>query len=1012
MNNKKRIFALLALAVLIIAVAVTVIAETAPEYTGNVTTMNNKLAIIDEAENLSDAKKAIDEAAEYLEKIDPAADGYAALVEALDCRELLFADAYLDTTLAESGAASKHKSLDSLAAYLAEHPFADTTAVTVNDNGTPEDTSDDTVLTAGAFKAKLAVGKTAIAEAYLEEAKAAEAPAEKHVALDGLATLEADYAPSHSSVYNLTAVQNENFACAQLYLSEVRVSEGTAKSGAALRRFRGFVADHPFPDTVDGYAAFATDLASKTSAYEAAIEKAKAEAELLAHVGDYAKKAIVNLDFNGESSVNRTGSLTPENYLENNEPFTFIGEDSGFDGTNGYYTVRYERTVHSRTKATIPDTITDSVVFECDFTTFDHLPSTNIWFENGSTSVNGVSLKRTYITVTPDGNIIDAYNKVILEDAIVPGQWIHIGLVINQITNDLDIYLDYEHVATVALAHADGYTSEFIQVRIGANPANSGVAGGSYSIDNVKLYQGFAPRAFDNYATYSNEEKFIYCTEQLTNTDLSFAARREYYQEGLNYLSSFWDGTTYRTTNVAVRAAVDNYLEYADNSYDSLIESLSNENLEKLSAVVSKLKSYDIGEGTYNSRAYFLAKADSIIALSGSYITRNESYDECSAAISAVRNQLAKEDALLGFIEAVDDFYAAATISDMTVYNKEANDLLADIDVEMATGGNFPSFDAAYTLYLDMATVLADEITVDNSKMLLACLTFIDSYDTEEKWDANYEYLKTYVKIARSIINEGNYDPYYRDVGDLVDTFEPMSAYFFVRMQTDYINHLTDELARHDASDAYFEKYGILVKLKDYISENDIDLTNETIISLVKRIEDGLVAIESERESYDELLNTNTEKFVEKCKGLVGAIGYVDMKRICDEAAVYYHAMNVTSAAAQDAIAVYSRRTEELEAIEANAESFVLAVSIFDLPETDVLETIVFASQYLAGLEESCDGVADALKRYNTETAIFNAKVEKGNAEILSVAKGATALSNNGERDSLVTVIMSNINKE
>ncbi len=1013
MKKMKRIIAILALALLIAAVAVTVVAET-PAYTGKVTTMNKKIELIDSATELYDKELAIDDAIAYLAKIDPATEGYADFIAKIDSRELIFLDLYIDKILTDSTSEAKHKTFNSLLSWLAEHTIADTASFLVTDNGTPDIPEDDVYYTLASFYQELEVAKSSIAASYLADVIAAADAAAKHTALDNLSSFASQYAPAYTSDYTAEKVADESFACAKLYLAAISEDDGTAKYGAALRSLRGFVKDHPFPDTLDGYADFMSGLDSAKVAFDTAFIKAADALELKSHVGDFTKVPIVNRDFNeaveGGISINNTGILTPEHNLNSDKTeHSYVGPDSGKDGNNGYYTVNYCKSgVHTRTNVTILSEITGSLVFECDITTFDYLPNSGIIFENGGVgNVPGKNLTRVYFRISPNGDLADKGGKVLVPGFVTPGEWAHLSLVFDQGTNYISIYADYELVASYSLAHEEGFTSPFERVRIGGTPS---APGGSYSMDNVKLYQGYAPRYRNDYSTYSQEQMFIYCTTQMTNSK-SFGndiiARVEYYKEATRLLGNFWDGMTYTTGNASVRAAVDAYLDFDGNGIESLISTLSDNNLEEFLLITDRLEKMEVSEDTYTYRTYFADAADAFVTNNSQYITKGAAFNDGLLVISDVREQLLKEDTVIEFNDAVSDFFSAATIADKQLRYSEATSLLSNIDISMAASGRFPLFTAAYERYLTMDDVLADDITLDNSKMIITCLKFIGEYDTEEKWAANYDYLRTYVVTARDLIVEGNYDPNYNNLGALVAGFAPMSNYFNSRIQAEHVAYITSELTRHDISDAYFEKYGILVKLNEYITENNVITDTAEMQALTARIATGLATLEANKEAYDALLVSNTAAFIERSKALLGAISYTEMKKICDEISVYYYAMNVTTAEAQDAIAVYSRRCEEIEAIEMNAAAFNLAVAVFDVPDTDVLETILEASKYLPLLEKSCDGVADSLKRYNDEITIFNAEAERGNKEMVAASEAAAALSNNGDRSSLVTLILS-----
>ena len=1011
MNNKKRIIGLLLALLLVASVAIAVIADDTPVYDGKLTTMQKKIDLIDSAESLDDKLTNLDGAIEYLERINPEDAAYAGFVSAIDSRELYIASLYVEIALSKTTADAKLKEFCTFDAWYAEHPFAESAGY-VDNKGTPDDTSDDTAYDYPTFVAKLGAVKSAIAESYLNESIMAEKASDKHTALDGLKSFAETYAPAYTAVYTAEAVGNENFACAKLLLDDVDSRFTAEKIGSGLRLVKGFMKDHTFPDTVNGYSSFVSDLSQKTSAYEKAVSDAKHQLELLAHLGDYSKIFTINRDFNnieGQTSIYSSGTLTAENNVDGE--INYITEnDSGADGNNGYYTISFGKNgTHIRTNAAIPTTITDSLVFEFDITTFDHLPNTAIVFENGSKSVNGKSLNRNYFRITSDGTLKSGDDKrVLLSNVVTPGQWTHIALVLDQVTNYMKLYVDYVLVDELSMAHAEGYTNVFERIRIGATAT---VPGGSISLDNVRLYAGYAPRANDTYNKYNDDNKFIFTTKQITNANLSDVARVEYYKEAEKNVSKYWDGSTYTTSHQEVRSAVDSFFSFTDNGYDSLIETIEAAHLEEFTSLITKIENMAPSESTYAARTYFADATDAFLTRSGSYLPDGDAASDLRSRLDAIRVQLSKEDVLLEFANAVKKFFVAATLSDLKAAAAKADALYESIDRSILAVGNFPSYDSAYERYLTMHEYLADNITIDNTKTLVAYINYVLPYDNEESWSANYDMLKSFVAVARSIIDSGDYDIYYSNTAELLASFAPINEYFYTRLQNDHLSYISSEILRYEESGAYFEKYGILVKLNDYYRDNEMDYDNAEIAAYKAFIDAELAELEKVRESYAELLEENTAKFIECCAGLVGSISYTEMKKICTEAAGYYYAMNVMGPDAQDAIAVYAKRCAEIEAIEANAELFIAAVAGFDAEEADALATIILASGFVNLLEENITGVSEALVRYNTEITIFNSAVERGNREILASFTCALALSNTGSHSSLVTSALSRVTK-
>lgn len=387
-----------------------------------------------------------------------------------------------------------------------------------------------------------------------------------------------------------------------------------------------------------------------------------------------------------------------------------VENDSGKDGTNGYYTINYGKSgTHIRTNANIPTTITDSLVFEFDFTTFDYLPNNNVIFENGTKKVNDVEIPRVYLRIASNGDIMSYDNKTVLvKNGITPGEWTHISFVMNQITNEIKIYVDYQLVRTDTLSK-DGYTAPFERIRIGCTPSK---VGGSFSLDNVKLYAGYSPRAYDTYNIYSDDNKFNFTVKQITNADLPYVARIEYYKEAEKNVSKYWDGITYTTTNASVRVSLDSFFAFTDNGYASLLETVMTENLEEFGDRIDKLEKQDRGEATYALRLYLADEIDAFLLRVGAYLPDGDRTSELRAALDAVRVELAKEDALLEFAAAVNKFDTAATLDDLKAIHKQANDLYASLDLSILKAGLFPGYEAAYEKFLTMDERLADNITI------------------------------------------------------------------------------------------------------------------------------------------------------------------------------------------------------------------------------------------------------------------------------------------------------------
>ena len=999
MKIKKRILSVTICLVLLVLAALTVFATDGPVfYSGNIDNAYLQLGKVDAKPKLNDKIKTLDNLVNYVETIDPASEGFAALNEAIDQKEIEVADLILLDNQTYTLGSDRRFKLDELAAYMERHPFEDKRADDEN------------------FTNKFNKEVTLIAEIFLNESYASVTADGKHTALDEIISLEETYTVSASDIYNKEAIENENFAAAQLFLGEVNINDGTAKLGAAVRRVNGFIKDHVFPVTVPGYSSFMAEVSTVNNAFVVAYERAKAEVSRGAALSDWDKAPVIHNSFTDASGVKEynVGQLKADKNMSGTTMLTYIGEQIGKDGDNGYYTVTYDQpAVNFRTDANINNTIAGRVVFECDFTTFGVLPVYDttkvIWFENGTGSATGAakSWSQVYMSINANGDIVSGKNsgEILVKNAVTKGQWVHISLALDTIYNDVYVYVDYELVASYKLTDSEGFACNFARIRMGANPT---YAGGEFSLDNVLLYQGLAPRDLNFFDGATDADKFVFYAEQLTNEGLPLTARKEYYDGALKLLDKFYDGNSYLVTDSKIRNAVDTV-----NNYDSasVVEAIKAENLVVLQEIEAKLRSFGRSEASYDKRTYFVGRVDTYLNTCGGLVTAGPAYNATSAYFSTVREELAEEDLLKEFANYVINFYSASSIGAMESNYALAKDMIEYIDVDLANDSGFPSFAENYKRYLEMETKLNDNRIIDNSKRLLACIQFIYDYDTPEEWEENYDYLVSYVTMAGDIINSRAYDAYYKNTSELIEHFMPMYQYFDVRVQEKHIEHIENDLARFDSLPftRYFEKYGIVLKLRDYIGESRIDYENETLAALVATVEGHIADLEAQRGDYDELLKENTKVFVEKCMGLVGSISYKDMKRLCDEAKIYYYSMDINDASAQDAISIYTARLAEIEAVEAEARAFVDAVLKLATPEIDIAAVIVEASKYYKNLDTDVEGVALAIEQYERAFSEYNESVAVANGELecaLKVICASTIGDNNG---SLITKIINAI---
>ncbi|MBQ7363772.1 MAG: hypothetical protein IJW48_04910 [Clostridia bacterium] len=987
MNSKRKIVAVTLSALLLVLTVLFVGAETAT-YTGTVAGAETLLAEVDEIAVPARKAKKLDEIVEYLTTVNPADPALAAFAEKLDNKELETAWLFLGQVSSAADAATKANRTSTLFDFTALHPFADT--AWCNDGSA--------TITVADYRAKLLTEQNSTVALYLEASAGKATADDKHAELDSLLTYVNTYGFSLSEELD-TAVKAEDMVCAKLYLDSVDVNALNANSGATLRLLSRFVTEHPLPTSGAELEQYNADFAVKLAAYEAKVAESKAALERQARSTDYSLSPSFNLDFDDTNDV---GTLTEELNYDGNVALTRIGKETGMDGANSYYTVHYDAAKHFRTNLYLSG-VQGSLVFECDITSFGTLPSNYIWCEDTGSYVD-TTWSVMYFRIAPNGDIksgqgSDSGSKVLVKNGVTPGKWTHISIVVDTLDNIMKLYVDYQLVEERSTANGVyNYTPKMI--RLGASPA-VGKEGGEFSIDNVRAYSGYAPR--DINAVLTDSAKLDLFVSRFVDSSIAPTVRYDYYKSAKKLAD------TIRLTDPA-SASVAAFDAISAEALLSVETAAKNANTAKYAEYVRTLtENYVPSESTKSQREYLIAKIESYLGQLAGLYSENDDFEAAKEKFAVVRTQIDYENTASEFIGYVNAFYNANNVESQTEKYELALELMPLLNLDYLYNEEaFPSFVDAYERALNMELTLKENTMIDNSKKLLALIKYLGNYPTEEEWNEKYDFLKNYATLAREIINEGNYDGYYNNLDKEIVAFAKMNEFFYKRAQSDHAVYIAGEIARHDASSNYFEKYAITVMVIEYAKSPDVDNTHSQIAPLLKKNEENLAALVADVDNYEKLLEDNAALFVEKCQSLIGSVDYATMKRVCDEAAVYFYSMNVNEASAQDAIALYVGRRAEIRKIEANAKKFNDAVAMIAIKETPdaTLAAIVEASDLIALANVQADGVLESVTALNAHITAYNESIAGINAEIAVTNELAAYLANTNGKDGLLTVIL------
>lgn len=693
---------------------------------------------------------------------------------------------------------------------------------------------------------------------------------------------------------------------------------------------------------------------------------------------------------------------------------------------------------------------TVGLVYEFDITTFDDEYKANIWFNHGSTTrtSTGESLfPPNFMGIVSGGSLREGYessSKLILENVIVPGQWTRIALVYDAGKCEYSIYVD----GILAQKGRDAKISGSITWYATALRINAiNTDGDTAVLDNFKFYQGSALRTYDRYLNMSNEEKFLTYADIYSNEKLTPPVRLQAYELGAQQLIyGFYDTATgdYLTDNQAINDVIDN--KYLAFDYDAILsqyqEELMLEFWERVTALKNESRGFEVSK-----RKSQLSSVQAFISANGNYLVKGAwyeakdangnvierfDYNTLATVMENVSAQIAQDTLLKDFCAKMKRYDRASTTVAKQRYYSEATLLREDptfdtslvkLDVYNPAEGvkNSLTLSVAWEMYVNAAAELDQMVRSDNSETIIKCVNVIKQYDTVEEWEANFDYVNSYVVIMREIINSGEYDDEVVGFTDAKVFYDSVNEYFYNVLQESHVAILTAELDKFPLLKTYIEKIGFCLFIDEYIANNDIDYSNKKIKEVIDRYEIYIADIGAAEEDYQGVLDQNTKYFVNLVNELQTCIKYEDIKAKITEAATYLHTMNVGDPAAEAAVAIYEEYDARMKRYEESYRQFEIHTALIAtcVTEDDMFEVLVNCNLYKADVDAILTGVAEddnssemyanaraALAIYNAAYSVYNAKISGVNVNVSAILQLVVTLRDPAQIDNVVATML------
>ncbi len=644
------------------------------------------------------------------------------------------------------------------------------------------------------------------------------------------------------------------------------------------------------------------------------------------------------------------------------------------------------------------------------------------------TNNNGVITVKNSINTAKQVSVPSASNTT----AVVPNVWAHFTLTYNNDTRVGKLYINYEYVCDIAYHQ----TAIFGGLRMGKSVVNQ-----THGYDNFTVINGTEYRIHDKFEKMTDAEKFIYFVEEVVNENNASLTRNDAYKRARVLYGDV--KAACEKDNVLMNKCKDALEKYEGIVYDTDIKKPAME--QNLSILTDKVNALlEIGKAltseTTADAQLAIDEINAFISVNGELINKGDTseggYQDLMADINTVKTNLVKIENVIAFVDALTKFERASTYTSMTKYAEIANSVYVIAGYDVEENANYIKNDpvvqtfekkinpelepedenyiSLFEYYETVAAKIAVRSLYENAKRVISCMNFITSMEGYEAnaafWTKNADYISPYVNIARDIVVNGNYDTTVAGIEEAVATFYELDVCFYEILQQEHIKVITVELEKYLATEIYIDKVGVCAVVEQYLAENDIAVYNTNmsaevaaaVADEIEQLKELIIVygvyndeLEAQKEDYEAVLAQNTQYFINTINHMTTVLTYSELKPLFEKATGYYYSTDVNSEAAAAAVEKYIAYREQLAALETNGAIFVgfvnglyEAQALTGVEREDAIYAIlVECAGYVDLVDEGVRGVANAMERYETALASYNAELEIVNSDISESAK-------------------------
>ena len=679
----------------------------------------------------------------------------------------------------------------------------------------------------------------------------------------------------------------------------------------------------------------------------------------------------------------------------------------------------------------------NGLVFEFDIATFGEMPNTGIQIEPGGMDLDGARVfPVNYFSIDKDGNILSSDGTTLLPNAFVKGQWLHIMIVFEPDEFVYKLYVAGQMIGQYdAKYQGKTYDHSKLCFRLSGKPSTYG----EIAYDNISIYSGTSYRNHDKFVTMTEDEKFAYYVNYLSDEAKDLSSKYVAYSFAKEALPNYWtvneetgEGayTEHASSNQEIMAIVDSYLAY---DVEVLLKEVRKINLDEYIVLVQNLMAIERNMDTALQRAEAAAKVTAFAnrndGLIDFVIDNDESGEADYVQYNAIYQRILREanydSNAVTFIRYIKRFESAPTLATKERHYAKVKELIqtGSIDIELITNENAPARENfqelidAYAIYLNADAVVYGLVKENNSIKIVNCISRISEFVTEEEWLANREIMEKYLDIVKPVVLEKDalgeviYNDSYAGVKEAVEYFNSAYAFFYALHQNEHVAYMQEKLDLVMVTDTYIEKMGYISVIERYVNTNDLDMKDERIITLLNNLDTCKSELLLREEDYSKILTQNAVYFNNIIERMRTAETYAEQRAYFEEASLLYFYIDGSNQGTARAIEIYDEYAEKLDRIAESSIVFIEAVAIYNACQTEDEKYAALVECYYNAqfVEMSYEGAKEAMAEYQAAYNSYMNYVEAVNADVVLSGNAVGSLRANSGIIITIAVIIKKI---